>query len=133
MMKLVMTAMAAFMLAMGVNGREMRDPDGNWLISAVMMNGMLTNVSDKPWQMEFRKTEGQVSLKICNRIAGKYSLKNGKIKVGPLLSTKMMCPEMDYEMAISKALQEADSIEFEQQTLKLKKGKAVLMVLTMPV
>jgi heat shock protein HslJ len=48
-------------------------------------------------------------------------------------STRMMCPEMDYESAIGKAFSEAESFEYDKNQMTLKKGDKVLMTFMMPV
>jgi heat shock protein HslJ len=60
----------------------------------------------------------------CNRFTGGYTVKNGKIKIGPLASTMMFCEgKMDAEAAFLTSLQGATSFHATDTTLKLS-GKA---------
>lgn len=127
----LMTIFATTLLTMGM-AQENNGPAGKWLIISVLQEGKLTDVSAKAWEVEFKKAEGEVGTKICNSMAGKYTVTGNKIKFGAMRSTRMMCPEMDYESAIGKAFSEAESFEYDKNRMTLKKGVKVLMTFMMP-
>lgn len=64
----------------------------------------------------------------CNTINGPYSLDGNLLKIGPLISTKMMCPttEMQIESEFTKALTAADNILISGDKLQLRQGSVVL-------
>ncbi len=132
-MKLLWMTMLASTLFTIAMAQENNGPAGKWLISSVLMEGKMKDVSEKAWEVEFNKAEGQVGAKICNSMGGKYTVTGNKINFGPMRSTKMMCPDIDYETAIGKAFGDADNFEFDKNRLYIKKGGKLLMVLTMPV
>jgi heat shock protein HslJ len=56
----------------------------------------------------------------CNRFRGNYVIEGHKIRIGPLISTRMACPNMREERAFFDALQTADAY-------RLNKGSLVLL------
>ena len=68
----------------------------------------------------------------CNRISGKYSLPGEeKIKFGPLLSTKMACPDIgDGETIFMEAIAKCSSFSVDGATLILKEGDKEVMQFT---
>src|SRR6185312_10356911 len=59
----------------------------------------------------------------CNAFSGTYVLKNNEISFGPLVSTKMFCPGLQYENEFFKALSTANHYYLKNDTLSLTKGK----------
>ncbi|HSK12973.1 MAG TPA: META domain-containing protein [Phnomibacter sp.] len=108
-------------------------PDGKWIISSIMVNGTLTDISARAWQIEFKAAEGQVHASICNIIRGGYSAEENEIKFGQMISTKMYCQDMLYETAFLMAIGEIDSFYYEKNRLILKKGDEIIMIFSMPV
>lgn len=108
-------------------------PNGKYILTSLWMDGKLTNVSAKAYEMEFKKDENQVYTKVCNNISGKYTLDGSKIKFGHMRSTRMMCPDMNFETAFNQALEQVDNISYDRAKLHLKKGDQILVTLTMPV
>jgi heat shock protein HslJ len=111
----------------------MRSPEGKWLITSMVINGKLTDVSAKAYEFEFKTAGKQVFTKICNNMSGGYTMEGNTIKFGPMRSTKMLCPETDYESAFSQAIMQVDTVEYERNRMHLKKGNETLLILTMPV
>lgn len=62
----------------------------------------------------------------CNSFFGKYELKEGKLEFGNLGMTRMACPEMEYEDAFVKMLDEVDGYEISGSSLKLLDEKKVV-------
>ena len=81
-----------------------------------------SSVPNKPESyVQFRVQGRLTGLGGCNRFMGGYTLDGGKIKIGPLASTQMACPEpaMTQERAFVSALQAAKTYKREKGTLIL--------------
>ena len=65
----------------------------------------------------------------CNRISGKYTLPGKeKIKFGPLMSTKMACPDIgNGETIFMNAIAKCNSFSVDGTTLILKDGNNEVM------
>ncbi len=66
--------------------------------------------------------DGRVATTIgCNRIGGNATIGKSKISIGPLMATRMGCPEglMDLEQRYTSALEQAATYAIEGQTLRL--------------
>jgi heat shock protein HslJ len=61
----------------------------------------------------------------CNAFSGTYILKNNEISFGPLVSTKMFCPGIEYENDFFKALSTANHYYIKDDTLSLTGGKVL--------
>jgi heat shock protein HslJ len=108
-------------------------PHGKYILTSLLIDGKLTNISAKAYEVEFNKDDNQLNTKICNNINGKYTLDGHKIAFGPMRSTRMMCPDMSYENALSKAFTEIDNVSYDRAKLYLKKGDQILVTLIMPI
>ena len=62
----------------------------------------------------------------CNRFFGKYELKGQKLEFENLGMTRMACPEMQYEDAFVKMLDEVDRYEIKGSELKFYDDKKVV-------
>lgn len=64
----------------------------------------------------------------CNRFTGGYTVKGDKIKIGPLASTLMACPQrqMDAEFAFLTKLQAAKTFSATPVVLRLYTAKDLL-------
>jgi heat shock protein HslJ len=62
----------------------------------------------------------------CNKFNGKYASDGTDIKIGPLMSTKMMCEDAGLEDQFSSALQNANSYSTDDKFLYLKNDDGVL-------
>lgn len=62
----------------------------------------------------------------CNRFFGKYELKGQKLEFENLGMTRMACPEMQYEDAFVKMLDEVDGYEIKGEELKFYDDKKLL-------
>ena len=61
-----------------------------------------------------------------NRFFGKYEKQDGKLEFGNLGMTRMACPDMQYEDAFVKMLDEVDSYAIEGSELKFYDDKKVV-------
>jgi heat shock protein HslJ len=55
----------------------------------------------------------------CNQVSGRYEVKEDSLKFGPLMSTKMFCPQMKTETAFLKALESTAKWKLKEQELEL--------------
>ncbi len=110
-----------------------RSPKGKWIITQLMMGGKLSDISARAYEFEFKTEGNQIATKICNATRGGYSISGNKIQFGNLMSTKMMCPDMDYEASFNQAISSVDNFEYDRNKMILKKGTETIMVLSMPV
>ena len=56
----------------------------------------------------------------CNRGGGKYEISTGKISFGPLISTRMACPEDSLDIPFMRDLERVVSFFIERGTLCLE-------------
>ncbi len=62
----------------------------------------------------------------CNKIFGSYTSKGNTIKIGPLSSTRMSCPDDALEMKFNQALESAETYTTDSKYLYLNsKGKVI--------
>lgn len=60
----------------------------------------------------------------CNTFRGKFELKDGlRIKIGPLASTLMACPDMKIENEFHKVLESADNYNFDGKNFVLNPAR----------
>lgn len=77
--------------------------------------------------LEFNAADTMVSGRTnCNRFFGKYELKGQQLEFENLGMTRMACPEMQYEDAFVKMLDEVDRYEIDGSKLKFYDDKKVL-------
>ena len=62
----------------------------------------------------------------CNRFFGRYELKGKKLEFENMGMTRMACPDMQYEDAFVKMLDEVDSYAIEGSELKFYDDKKVV-------
>jgi putative lipoprotein len=60
----------------------------------------------------------------CNRFSGGYQLDGSQLRIGPLATTRMACPDGSAETALLKALQETASWKIDGRRLELLDGSA---------
>ena len=77
--------------------------------------------------MQFNAADTLVSGRTnCNRFFGKYELEGQKLEFENMGMTRMACPEMGYEDAFVKMLDEVDRFEIDGSALKLYDDKKVV-------
>jgi heat shock protein HslJ len=93
-------------------------PVGNWVTAT---NGVKQTVT-------FTKNGEVFGDSGCNRFTGGYTVKGRTIKIGPLATTLMACPErqMNAEAAFMTKLQAAKSFSATRTVLKLYTAKDLL-------
>lgn len=77
--------------------------------------------------LEFNAADTMVAGRTnCNRFFGKYELKGQELSFENLGMTRMVCPDMQYEDAFVKMLDEVDSYEIKGSDLKFYDDKKVV-------
>lgn len=77
--------------------------------------------------LEFNAADTMVAGRTnCNRFFGKYELKGQQLEFENLGMTRMACPEMQYEDAFVKMLDEVDRYEIDGSKLKFYDDKKVV-------
>jgi heat shock protein HslJ len=56
----------------------------------------------------------------CNRFRGSYTFRDGALKIGPLMSTRMACPDIAAEARVMRILETAAKAEATHLKLILK-------------
>ncbi|HEV7779681.1 MAG TPA: META domain-containing protein [Chitinophagaceae bacterium] len=65
----------------------------------------------------------------CNQMSGNYTIDNGNIHFGEVLSTKMSCADIEFETAFLSTLGNVDRYEMEGNDLFLKRKKEIVLKL----
>ena len=77
--------------------------------------------------LEFNAADTMVAGRTnCNRFFGRYELKGKKLEFENMGMTRMACPDMQYEDAFVKMLDEVDSYAIEGSELKFYDDKKLL-------
>lgn len=63
----------------------------------------------------------------CNRMGGKYQLKDSKVRMFNIISTMMACPEMKIEDEFKTALETSDNYVANEKVLQFRKGGTNLL------
>lgn len=93
---------------------------GKWVISGIYTEDKKEDVTTKNFLIDFNEEAKKITGKVCNGFSGSLSTQKGnKLTIGQLMSTKMFCPEMEFENRIMTALQKANSYGFDNDTLVL--------------
>ena len=94
-----------------------------WLLDEVVFDGdEFTETPPAGVTIMFADTTNRVSGNGgCNGYFGTYTVTgDDKIKIGPLASTLMACPNMEFEGKYFKWLEAVDKFEAEENSLRLK-------------
>jgi heat shock protein HslJ len=103
-----------------------------WVIGSIFKSGQKQDVSTKNFLLHFNEETQSVSGKVCNSFRGSLSTQKGnRITIGQLMSTKMLCSDIDFENSIMASLQSANSYGFNGDTLLLSQDGNVLLALTL--
>lgn len=98
----------------------------HWKLSEI--NGRaFSQSSDKDYFIELNKDGSFGAFAGCNRMGGKYELKDSKVKMFNVISTMMACPDMKIEDEFKKALEISDNYVANEKVLQLRKGETNLL------
>ena len=111
-------------------------PDSNW----TGRRWVLTEMKGVPVQLSGGRRDAYINFDAgekrftgkggCNQISGTYSLDKKNIRFGEVISTKMSCPDIEFENTFLSALSSVDHYEQQGNDLLLKKKKDVLLRFT---
>ena len=74
---------------------------------------------DENFEIVFHSDMSVNGIGACNRFFGKYTTDGGRIKIGPIGATKMMCPNIGDEDAFFAMLDKIDAYTIDGNTLML--------------
>ncbi len=96
----------------------------HWTLVELMGKPITDTPERKEMYLILRKDQNRVEGNGgCNAFSGTYVLKNNEISFGPLVSTKMFCPAIEYENNFFKGLSSANHYYIKEDTLSLTEGK----------
>jgi len=100
--------------------------DSQWVLTDIV--GKTVPLSGKAY-MRFHQNEKTFvdGSGGCNRFSGNFTVVGSALRVGPLISTRMACPDMREERAFFNALQSVDAYRLEQGELLLLRDGAPLL------
>lgn len=125
-----------FLLVAVVSCTPKLAPDANWSGRRWVLTEMKgvpvqqsggrrdAHLSFDPYEKKFSGNGG------CNQISGSYSLDKKEIHFGEVISTKMSCPDIEFENTFLSTLNSIDRYEQRGNDLLLKKKKEVLLRFT---
>ena len=96
-----------------------------WRLTELLGEPVTTPEGAKEAHMILKKEDSRVTgTSGCNSFNGSYTLKPfGRISFSRSISTMMMCPDMETEMKLYKALETADSYTIKDDVLILNRGR----------
>lgn len=108
-------------------------PDSNW----TGRRWVLTEMKGVPVQLSGGRRDAYLNFDAgekrfsgnggCNRISGNYTLEKKNIRFGEVISTKMSCPDIEFENTFLSTLNSIDRFEQRGNDLLLKKKNDVLL------
>jgi len=111
-------------------------PDSNWS----GRRWVLTEMKGVPVQLSGGRRDAYINFEAaekrftgnggCNQVSGNYSLDKKNIHFGEVISTKMSCPDIEFENTFLSTLNSIDHYEQRGNDLLLKKKKDVLLRFT---
>ena len=114
-------ALLMMMAACGSAGQDKKLEGTTWKLAE--MEGIpaeAINAGADAFTLKFDAADTLVSGRTnCNRFFGKYEKQDGKLEFGNLGMTRMACPDMQYEDAFVKMLDEVDRFEIKGAELTL--------------
>jgi heat shock protein HslJ len=63
----------------------------------------------------------------CNQVSGNYVLDKRELSFNDVISTKMSCPDIEFETLFLQLLSEVDRYEMENDDIVMKDGKKELL------
>lgn len=125
-------AAAVLLVAMAACGgsqkKELKLEDSSWkLVRMDSIPAKAISAEADAFTLSFSAADTMVSGRTnCNRFFGKYELKGRDLSFENLGMTRMACPDMQYEDAFVRMLDEVDRYEISGTTLKLYDDKKVI-------
>lgn len=105
---------------------------GEWIIKELLINNVLLSVQSLHYTVVVG--DSSVQAKVCNSMRGNIKIaKDGTVKTGPIMSTKMACDNMAHETALMQAFTKATQWQVKTGELyMMDKAGQVFAVLSQP-
>jgi len=110
-------------------------PDHNW----GERRWVLVEMKGVPVQLSGGRRDAYINFEVaekrftgnggCNHISGNYTLDKNEISFGEVISTKMACPDIEFENTFLSTLNSITRYEVKGDDLILKRNRDVLLVL----
>lgn len=115
---------------MGSNTNKL-EWQGEWIITKLMVNRKLIDVKDQAFS--FILSDSSFRAKICNSFSGSmHFLPNAVLHMGPAISTRMICADMQWEHAFEQGIRRVNAYMVKNGQLQLLEKGKVVMVLQRP-
>lgn len=86
----------------------------------VRLMGANVEAGGESFNLTFHEDGNMSGVGACNRLMGSYRLlEKGRIEIGPLASTRMMCPDMERETQFFSVVEGTTSYEIDDTMLLL--------------
>ena len=115
-------AMAAAMFIFSMCSQNNTIPvESNWELEYLYSNGTeMTPPQEHTATLAFLKDSKIAGETGCNRFFGEYTAEGERVKFENMGSTRMMCPDMQFETAYLQAISQTASYTIEDGELSLK-------------
>ncbi len=100
-----------------------------WILTELMGQEFTPGDGEKQAYLEFNSELGRVAgNNTCNQVSGSYELMEGnRIRIGPVASTMMACPDMENEARFNEVLERVDNYTIADGVLSLNKARMAPM------
>ena len=119
----------------GCRGAKSKNPhfltSDSWKLTEMAGKAVERNAEEpRSYTITFDETDKRVSgMAGCNRFFATYEeIPVRKLKLGPIGSTRMMCPDMKQETAFLQMLEKTDSYTIDGDMLMLQKAGEVIAI-----
>jgi heat shock protein HslJ len=125
-----------FLFVASISCTPKLSPDSNW----TGRRWVLTEMKGVPVQLSGGRRDAYINFDAvekkftgnggCNQVSGNYNLDKKNIRFGEVISTKMSCPDIEFENTFLSTLNSIDHYEQRGNDLLLKKKKEVVLRFT---
>ena len=129
MKKILFASILALLVLTACAGGSSATIEGQWiLVSYGPASEQIPAAPDVETSIEFK--DGQMSGNVgCNGFSGDYSIKDGQIEFGPVMSTMMYCEEVaEQESSTLAVFQETASFVLDGNTLTITSADGAMSI-----
>ena len=127
--KLMAAVAAAFLFSMCTSNSEI-PVESNWELEYIYTDGNAVEPpQDHNATLAFLKDSKIAGDTGCNRFFGEYEAKGNSLKFGQVGTTRMMCPQMQFENAWMEVINNTDSFEMDKEQMILKDSTGNIIAL----
>lgn len=120
---------AAFLFSMCTSNSEI-PVESNWELEYIYTDGNAVEPpQDHNATLAFLKDSKIAGDTGCNRFFGEYEAKGNSLKFGQVGTTRMMCPQMQFENAWMEVINNTDSFEMDKEQMILKDSTGNIIAL----